>query len=278
MLRLCLLLAFCILASNAQAEEARLAPAAGSTLTYRVINTIKTQEKTTVSGQILAYRVVSSDGATSEGTIKLISLLFDCGKNEAQSDCATLKAKLETHEEDGLTVIPVPSATADKLASKSAFKLRAFLYEERKLPIPSGAKLEDFFNTDDPLIVSNTLHCDVAALNAFLPLGNAQEATIPCQHSVERSGGSAKPTSGNSSLSLDVSYQGEGHIALPSGEWDVRKLSLKPILPSGVSASTLTEMQFSDKLGAPVKSHSTVETLNGKFVTETDSELISVSQ
>jgi hypothetical protein len=127
------------------------------------------------------------------------------------------------------------------------------------------------------LIVPNTVHCDAAALNALLPFGKAQEATIPCENSAERSGGGAKPTSGNSSLSLDVSYQGGGRVALPSGEWDVPKLSVKPILPAGSSASTLMEMQFSDELGAPVKSHSMVEALNGKFITETDSELISAS-
>jgi hypothetical protein len=277
MLRLCSFLAFCVLTTSALADEARLAPAAGSTLTYRVITTTKTQDKTIVTGQILAYRVASSDGVTAEGTIKLIALLFDCRGHESEPDCIDAKAKAAAHEENGLTVIPVPTATADRLAPKSTFKLHAFLFEERKVPVPSGARLEDFFNTDDPMIVSNVFHCDAAAFSAFLPLGKVQHATIPCQNSTERSGGSAKPTSGNSSLSLDVSYQGEARLTLPSGDWDVRKLSLKPILSTSAPASTHTEMQFSDKLGAPVKSHSTVEALKNKFETETDSELISVS-
>jgi hypothetical protein len=271
---------FGLLAASAEAEEARLVPAAGSTLTYRLVTTTKTQDRTVVTGQIYAYLIASSDGTVAEGAIKPLALLFDCRGHEQEADCARVKTAPDVREENGFTVVPVPAAVADKLAAKSAFKLRAFIVEQRKAAYPTPARdapsSEDLLDGDDPMIVATSMVCDPAALGAMTPLGKTPQATISCTNSSERSGGGVKPASGNGALSLDVSYQGEGRVSLPSGEWDVRKLSLKPTSSNG-STSSHTEIQFSDKLGAAVKTHSTVEALGGKFTMETDSELIAVS-
>ncbi len=273
--------ALCAFSASVRADEARLVPAAGSTLTYRVVTTSKTSDKTIVFGEIYAYVVASSDGTVAEGAIRPIALLFGCRGHEDDADCIRAKTAPVAREEDGFTVVPVPAALADRLAAQSAIKWRAFIIEQRKatylLSLAGRRSNEDFFAGDDPLIVANTMACDPAALAAFMPLGKAPEATISCKTSFERTGGRMKPMSNVASGSLDVSYAGTGRVSLPSGEWDVRKLSLKPTISPSGPMSAHTEIQFSDKLGAAVTTRSTAENSSGKFVTESDSVLIAVS-
>jgi hypothetical protein len=274
--------ASCMLMANARADEARFVPAAGSTLTYRLVTTTKTQDKTVVAGQIYAYVVASSNGTVAERIIKPIALLLDCRGGELEVDCARLKARSDVREDNGLTLIPIPAAAAEKLAAKSAFRLRTFVLEQRKAAYPApnhGWSNDDFFNGDDPMIVENVVLCDPDALAAFTPLGKTPQGTVSCQIFFNRSGGGdgVKPISSNASMSLEIADLGEERVTLRSGEWDVRRLSLKQTaaLSSGGPVAH-NELQFSEKLGVSVKSRSTVE-VSDKVVSETDSELIAVS-
>ena len=279
------MLALSVSAAVARADEARLVPAAGSTLTYRLIATTKLHDKTITTGQIYSYIVASSDGATAEGTIKPLALLFDCRESALDAECARAKKTPNAREENGLTVVPVPPEIGDQLAAKSAFKLRAFIVELRKFPAPLPADPkapsgDSLVSADDPLIVTNSMQCDAAALVAFTPIGKSPKATLACQTTFERSGWSASglmPITMSDSVSLEVSYLGEGRITLPSGEWDVRNLSMKQSSSRENRPGAVVETQFSDKLGAAVKTHVVADPLKGGIATETESELIAVS-
>ncbi len=278
------LLALTLPAAAARADEARLVPAAGSTLTYRVVATTKSHDKTVTTGQIYNYIVATSDGAIAEGTTKPLALLFDCREGALDADCARAKKTPNVREENGLTVVPIPPDVGDQLAAKSAFKLRAFIVELRKFPapLPADAKApgDNLISADDPLIVTSTMQCDPAALRDFTPIGKSPKATLACQTTFERSGWSASglmPMTMSDSVSLEVSYLGEGRITLPSGEWDVRNLTMKQMSSREGRPGAVVETQFSDKLGAAVKTHVVVDPLKGGIATETVSELIAVS-
>jgi hypothetical protein len=278
------MLALSVAAAAAKADEARLVPAAGSTLTYKLVATTKSHDKTITTGQIYSYIVASSDGATAEGTIKPLALLFDCREGALDAECARAKKTPNVREENGLTVVPIPPEIGDQLAAKSAFKLRAFIVELRKFPAPlpadPKAPSDSLVSADDPLVVTSSMQCDAAALLAFTPIGKSPETTLACQTTFERSGWSAsgvKPITMSDSVSLEVSYLGEGRITLPSGEWDVRNLTMKQMSSRESRPGAVVETQFSDKLGAAVKTHVVVDPLKGAIATETESELIAVS-
>jgi len=272
------------LADEVKADEARFVPAAGSTLTYRLVATTKSNDKTVTTGQIYNYVVASSDGTTAEGSVRPLALLFDCRNSDLEADCARAKKAPNAREENGLTVVPIPSEISDKLAVQSAFRLRAFIVELRKFPAPlpadPKASSDSLISADDPLIVTNLVQCEPAALRDFLPIGKSPKATLTCETTFERSGWSAsgiKPIKMSDSVSLEVSYLGEGRIALPSGDWDVRNLTMKQTSSREGRAGAVVETQFSDKLGAAVKTHVVADPLKGKIVTETVTELIAVS-
>jgi hypothetical protein len=278
------MLALCALTTEAEAEEARLAPTAGATLTYRLVATTKSKDRTFTTGQIYSYLVATSDGTTAEGTIKPLALLFDCQDAALEAVCARAKKAPNAHDENGLTVVPIPAEIGDKLAAESAFRLRAFIVELRKFPAPKPpdpkAAGDSLISADNPLIVTTTTQCDPAALGDFLPIGKSPKATLACETTFERSGLSAsdvKPIKISDSVSLEVTYLGEGRTTLPSGEWDVRRLSMKQISSREDHPGAVVETQFSEKLGAAVKTRVVADPLKGGIVTETDTELIAVS-
>jgi hypothetical protein len=281
---LCAMLALTVPAAAVSADEARLVPAAGSTLTYRVLATTKSHDKTVTTGQIYNYVVASSDGAIAEGTIKPLALLFDCRGSALDAECARAKKTANAHEENGLTVVPIPPEIGDKLAAKSAFKLRAFIVEVRKFaaPLPADPKApaDSLVSGDDPLIVTGTTQCDPVALRDFTPIGKSPAATLACQTTFERTGWSesgVKPITMSDSVSLEVSYLGQGRITLPSGEWDVRNLTMKQMSSREGRPGAVVETQFSDKLGAAVKTHVVADPMKGGIITDTETELIAAS-
>jgi len=278
------MLALCVSTAAVRAEEARLTPAAGSTLTYRLVATTKSKNKTITTGQIYSYIVASSDGTTAEGTIKPLALLFDCRSPALDAVCAQAKKAPDVHEESGLTVLPIPSEIGDKLAAQSAFRLRAFIVELRKFPAPlppdPKAPGDGLVSAEDPLIVTTTTQCDTAALSEFLPIGKSPKATLACETTFERSGFAAsgvKPIKISDTVSLEVSYLGEGRATLASGPWDVRRLSMKQISSREDRPGAVVETQFSEKLGAAVTTRVAADPLKGGSVTETETELIAVS-
>lgn len=271
------------IAATAHAEEARLAPAAGAKLTYRLVATTTSAEKTIVSGQIYTYSFTSSDGVVAEATIKLDAMLFDCNGREQEPFCGRVLKAPGARADGKLTLVPIPDDLGAALAKNTAFKVRYFIVEKRVISLPAvsgGADDADpLFNADDPLVTTNVMDCDYDALSSLPPTGAAQHATLSCRTSFERTGWAMygrKPATSTDTTKLDVIDFGVSQITLPSGTWDVRRLKLG--LTSNSGAQDMEgETRFSEKLGVAVKTRWTVAPKDGQSFTEFDSELIAAS-
>jgi hypothetical protein len=278
MRRIALALALSALAVTAKAEEPRLAPAAGATLTYLSTQTTKTHDKNYSAGEIFSYVIASSRGEIAEGTIKPIALQVVCHGNDLPIDCARANTIPNAHEDNGVVTIPIPDDIGDKLAALSALKFESFLIETRRFPRP---KYKDgSLIADDPRLLTEALRCDFSKLGDFLPIGKSAQTTLDCQIDHESAGWSDqgfKPMASSEPIVIDVSYQGKEKVTSSSGEWDVQDLSLT--YKSSRDGHTITQetIQFSDKLGAAVKTRRTYESRGGEAVTTIETELTKVS-
>ncbi len=67
------------------------------------------------------------------------------------------------------------------------------------------------------MVLTNMLHCDLAGLPAFLPVGAAPHVTLPCEMLFERSAsrdGRIPPQTISGKISFDISYTGSGWVTL----------------------------------------------------------------
>ena len=272
-------------AGVARADDAYVLPPVGAQLTYRLVSTTKVADKSIsiTSGQVYTYIVAAADGSTVTGAIRPVALIYGCLASATDKDCAFASKVAGVKRDGDLITLPLPDAIADGLAKESGFKLRYFVNEERKFPMP-GAK-----NPDDPsdaefgitplFVLSNSLICDFEQLRSFLPFGKTPHLALPC-HSVFSRTHSRIGTDLTmpEEISLEFTYDGSGHLSLPSGDWDVEKIAIK-FIPNDASRPTArSEVQVAPKLGVPVKTHTFVDNSTTHASTESDSELIAIKR
>jgi hypothetical protein len=280
-MRLLFLALSLLVAEAARADEARLAPAAGSKLTYRMVaKTTTSAGRTTISGQVYTYAFGSSDGLAAEATIKLDAMLFDCKGRDGEPFCGHVLRTPGAKADGDLILVPVPDDLAQSLAKDSDFKVRYFVVEKRVSALPAVTGAGDaLFSGEDPLVTTNVMDCDPEPMNALPPKGDAQHATLSCRAAFSRSGWAAqggKPATSTDAAKLDVVDFGVSPIALASGTWDARRLKLS--LTSNSGAHNMEgEARFSEKLGAAVQTRWTAASPNGEAMTEFVSELIAAS-
>lgn len=268
----------------ARADDVRAVPAVGSRLTYRFVTTTKTPRVAVTAGEVYTYIVTAADAASAEGIIKPVALIMQCKGGAGEPGCRGAAEAPSAHFDGDLLTIPITSDVGDALAKQSRFKLAYFIQEERKFPLP-GARdpaqpnLADI-GPDPVMVLTNTLHCDLAGLPAFLPLGAAPHVALPCERRFERSAsrdGHIPPQTISGKVSLDVSYTGSGWMTLPSGNWEVEKLAIKMIPDDPKQPMTEGEILFSRRLGVAVKTRVTGHNAAVQSTSESTSELISVA-
>lgn len=271
------------LAGATQADEPRTVPAAGAKLTYRMVSTTKTPTKTVSTGLIYTYIVAKSDGTTAEGSIKPNAIILSCD-SAGDLGCKGPAEAPGAHLDGNLLTVPVESASGDALAKQSYFKLVHFLLVSRKYPQPSSRDPSKYnlsdFGPDPAFILTNTLDCDLAGLEGFLPLGKSKAVTLPCETGFERSAsrdGHVPQMANRETVTMDIAYQGEGWVTLPSGNWQVHKYSSKITPKDSSHLSSDSEVLFSTQLGVTVKYHLVGSNSATQAVTENTVELISVS-
>src|SRR4029077_3660353 len=116
----------------------------------------------------------------------------------------------------------------------SAFKYAYFIQQNRKFPVPGvrdpvHSDPGDFI-PEPAYILTNTYHCDFARLAGFLTSGTGAHVTLPCESIFERTAsrdGQRPALIVRDKVSVDISYTGDGWIALLSGNWEVKKLAFK---------------------------------------------------
>jgi len=280
-----LLLAVALIAAGlAHADETRTVPAVGTKLTYRSIGITKLPDKTIKAGQVYSYIVTSSDGTTAEGLIKPVAIIIDCPGGAGDLGCQNAAKSPGARFDGDLLTVPVGSESGDALATHSGFKLNHFILASRKLPIPSSRDPNEHdlrdFGPDPAYILTNTMQCDTAALDGFLPFGKAPQVTLPCEMSFERSAsrdGRLPVVSTHDTVSMAISYGGIGWVTLPSGNWQVVKLASEVTPKEPDHPASETDALFSTQLGATVRTHTLGSNPPAHATTENTIELISVA-
>jgi hypothetical protein len=274
-------LALLAAAGAARADDAYTLPAVGAQLTYRLISTTKLADQTITTGQVYTYTITAVSGATSEGTIRPVALIYGCAEGDTRKDCV-IASKMAGAKRDGdMITLPIPDDIAAALTKESNYKGRYFLVEDRVFPMPGPKNIDD---TDKPefgdtplFILGNQLKCDYASLPSFFPLGKTPELSLTCRNIFSRThtrvAGQTDQTA-EEPIAMKLSFSGEDKVTLPSGNWDVRKVAIKyvPDDPKHPSAEGLSDVAV--KLGLTVRSHSTVTNAAVSLTAENTSELI----
>jgi hypothetical protein len=284
MRRLFCALACVAVAGLARADEPRTVPAVGSKLTYRAISTTKLPDKTLVGGQVYTYIVISSDGTTAEGLVKPVAMIIGCQGGAADLGCKDAARTPGAHFDGDLLTVPIASDAGDGLATHSGFKLSHFILVSRKLPIPSSRDPKEYnlsdFGPDPAYILSNSMQCDLAAMQDFLPFGKSPQVTLPCEMTFERSAsrdGRLPLLTTDDAVSLEISYAGSGWVTLPSGNWEVQKFTTKVVPKDPGHPASESELLFSTQLGATVRNHTIGTNPAAKSTIENTIELVSVA-
>jgi hypothetical protein len=274
-----LFLAFLSLAFvvSARAEEARLVPAAGAKLTYRLVTTAtKKNGDKTITGQVYTYSITASDGLVAEGTVKLDGMLFPCQGEAGEPLCDRVLSAPGARPDGDMVFVPIPESLDPTLSKDTAFRLRYFVVEKRAAWLPTTGVGDALFSADNPLRMTNDMDCDHDGLRNFRPIGGAQHVTLICTTTVTRAGGSAlgmKPVSRTYGAKLDVVDLGPDKVDLPSGAWEVRRLKLSFVSSDDDVPNVEGEGSFSERLGIAVRTRWT-QTLRSGGVSETESKLI----
>ena len=283
MRRLLCALAFVAAAGLARADEPRTAPAVGTKLTYRLISVTKTPQKTVSVGQVYTYIPLSSDGTTAEGVIKPVAMIMPCDKGPGDLACEDSAKTPGAHYDGDMLTVPIADDSGAGLATHSYFKLVHFILVSRKFPIPASRDPKDYnlrdFGPDPAYMLINEQHCDLSGLEDFLPFGKSPSITLPCETMFTRSAsrdGRLPEMIVKDTVSEEVSYLGRGWVTVPSGSWQVEKLTTT-ITPKDPSHPTsVNEILFSTQLGAIVRSHTVGRNPIAPSTTESTVELVSV--
>ena len=270
------------------AEEARNVPALGAKLTFRMISTTTMPSKTTgkdftyTTGEVYTDIVTAADATSAEGIIKPRGLIVYCPA-PVDRDCKSAAERPGAHFDGDLLTIPIAGDIGDALAKQSAFRYAYFMQAMRKFPRPGDRDLEHpvlgDIGPEASWVLTTTINCDPAALAAFVPVGAAPHAALTCETSSERTisrDGHLQARSVHNKVTYDITYTGDGRVSLPSGDWAVKKLSVKTM--SGDHTAIEGESLFSPQLGVSIKTHLTGEDQSDHARSERTTELIAVER
>ena len=283
-IRLCAtLLALLAIGGIAHAGDVRDVPVVGSKLTYRSVSTTTIPRATLTTGEVFTYIVTAADAVSAEGIIQPRAVVIQCKEDGSDLFCKTAAERPGAHFDGALLTIPIASDIGDALAKYSAFKYAYFIQETRRFPVPGardpyGPDLGDI-GPEPSYILTDTYKCDFARLAGFLTSGTNPHVTLPCDSSFERTAsrdGHRPALTSRDKVLIDINYTGDGWITLPSGNWEVKKLTFKTT-PEDLSRNASEgESLFSPQLGVIVKSHRTGENASAQSKSENTTELISV--
>jgi hypothetical protein len=129
-------------------------------------------------------------------------------------------------------------------------------------------------------LLINSQQCDPPGPEGLLPLGKVPKLTLNCDTTFERTAsrdGRFPDVTEHDSVSLEIAYSGDGWVTVPSGNWQVHKLSIKTTPKGPNHRESETEILFSTELGATVRNHTIGTNPAAQSTTETTIELVSVS-
>ncbi len=278
-----IILALLAMGDIAHADEARNVPAVGSKLTYRTVSTTTIPRATLTTGEVSTNIVTAADAVSAEGFIKPRAVIIKCKEDGSDTFCKTAAERPGARYDGPLLTIPIASDIGDALAKQSAFKYAYFVLETRKFPMPGardpyGPDLGDI-GPEPSYILTNTYQCDFARLAGFLKAGATSHLTLPCDRIFERTAsrdGRRPALTSRYKVLVEINYTGDDRITLPSGNWEVKKLTFKTTHDDLTDITGEAESFFSPQLGVIVKTHRAGDNASAQSTNETTSELISV--
>ena len=100
--------------------------------------------------------------------------------------------------------------------------------------------------------MTNTYQCDFAQLAGFLTPGMTRHLTLSCGRIFERTAsrdGLRPALTSRDKVSIDINYTGDDWITLPSGNWEVKKLTFKMTPDDPARIVSKGDSLFSPQLG-----------------------------
>jgi len=255
--------------------EPRYVPQAGLRLVYRAVRYRPAEpDKPHVTDgvDVTVYTVASSDGTTASGTIIETEALFPaflCNTTECKAAWEALSGA--PPGSDALLPMAVPADVQAETAPLGEFRLRLFLPELLRLPLlwpretPTAGQPPC---CDIRYAAENKLECDPDALHTFVPFGSLAHLSLACRRSVRFTHikpARVTPQDAESDTKLELLDNGTSTITTPAGPFVVRNLH---------HTQRVTDLAFSDEIGATVRSHTVVKRRadNGEWRTVLDSE------
>jgi hypothetical protein len=268
----------------AHADDPYALPPVGTQLTYRSVSTTKFLDKpmSLTSGEVYTDIVTAVDGPTMQGTIKPVAMIYGCPAGDARSNCVFASKAAGAKRDGDLVTVPVPDDIGDGLAKESSLKTHYFLAEDRKFPVPGaknpGDPSDPVFGVAPLYVLTSQQVCDYEKLEDFLPFGKTERVRLSCHkifgRTQTRDGIADRKT--DDTYSVEFSYRGAGKVSLPSGEWDVQKVTLKFVPSDDTHPSAQSDFDIAAKLGIPVSVHTLIDTTANHITSETTTELIAI--
>jgi hypothetical protein len=251
---------FLILGGPAAADSPRYRPAPGMSFTYRMMVTVNAGGQERTAGQIYRVKTAAGDGATVDGTVTPLALVWFCPEADTSVPCKQGQLMPNARREGDLVVAPVPADISSELAKIGRMSVRDLLHVTQVYPFPGlkdTSEMEKPQFGATPLSVQTTvLDCDEAALRPFLPAGAAAQVTVPCKMTVEVAQSRAtglRDGKQTNDVNYELSFAGHEHIAVPAGSYEVAAIKFKSTGGLGGNAVTEGEWDFIESLGVSAK-------------------------
>jgi hypothetical protein len=285
-MRICTLLVATLgLIGSASADSPRYLPAAGTTVTYRLLLTLESGGAEHTYGQVYRLTTTANDGKIAENTLTPLALVARCPDADTSLTCQQLRNLPNSHRDGDLTTVPLPADISSELAKIGKLTLRNFLSIRQVFPLPglqdTGEVAKPWIGATPLAIQTTAAECDDEALKPFFPFGAAPQLTVPCKMTIETSQSRLAPLKDGihtQDMKYELTYGGRQRVVVPAGAYDVAVIKFKSASASAEGPVTEGEWSFADNLGFSVKYSAATRSPASPVVTRIVRELIKVGQ
>jgi hypothetical protein len=269
------------LAGSAAADNPHYLPAAGTSVTFRLLVTVTSGGSEHTVGQVYRVATTASDDTVAENTLTPLALVWRCPDGDTSSGCEQARHLPTSKREGDLITVQLPADVSSALGKIGKLTVHDVFRFRQVFPVPGLLDTSEIAKPQigtTPLVVQTTaLECDEAVLKPFFPFGAVAKITVPCKFTVETSQSrlaSIKDGSHTSEVNYELSFAGHEHIAVPAGSYEVAVIKFKSTPASGDGPVTEGEWAFVQNLGFTAKYSSLTRLPNSTTTPRVVRELI----
>jgi len=273
------------LAGSAAADNPHYLPAAGTSVTFRLLVTVNSAGSERTMGQVYRLTTTASDGTIAENTLTPLALVWRCPEGDTSASCEQAQRLPNFRREGDLITVALPADVSSALGKIGKLTVHDVFRFRQVFPIPG---LLDTSETAKPqigaaplAIQTTALDCDEAALKRFFPFGATARVTAPCKLTAETTQSRVagiKDGKTTSDVNYELSFAGHEHVAVPAGSYEVAVIKFKSTAASGDGPVTEGEWEFAENLGFSVKYSSLTHFPNSTSTSRIVRELIKVER